>query len=520
MIEMKDVMKKYSNGTTAIRNLSIVIEQGEFVYVVGPSGAGKSTFIKLMYREEKASKGTLNVAGHDLIAIKNREVPYLRREIGVVFQDYKLLPRKTVYENVAYAMQVIGRKPRDIKKRVMEVLDLVGLKHKVRVFPSELSGGEQQRVSIARAIVNTPKVLIADEPTGNLDPENSWEIMKLLDRINAQGTTVVMATHNSTIVNTIRHRVIAIENGRIIRDQAEGNMDTMIRTFFRHLLESIKSLKRNGWMTVASVSAVTITLTLVGVFMAVIMNATKLAQDIEGNVDVSVFVDIGTKDEEMKKLEKELNDLDHVKKVEFSSKEQELKKIQNEMGDSWKLFEGDNNPLYDVYVVSATDPSYTKQVAEEAADLKNVSRSDYGGASSDRIFQIAGAVRTWGLVAAALLLFVAMFLISNTIRITILSRQREIQIMRLVGAKNGYIRWPFFLEGGWIGLIGAILPILIITFGYAWFFQLINPSLLRSHYSLIHPQNIVWKINLLMVGIGVIIGSLGSIISMRRFLKF
>lgn len=268
-------------------------------------------------------------------------------------------------------------------------------------------------------------------------------------------------------------------------------MDTMIRTFFRHLLESIKSLKRNGWMTVASVSAVTITLTLVGVFMAVIMNATKLAQDIEGNVDVSVFVDIGTKDEEMKKLEKELNDLDHVKKVEFSSKEQELKKIQNEMGDSWKLFEGDNNPLYDVYVVSATDPSYTKQVAEEAADLKNVSRSDYGGASSDRIFQIAGAVRTWGLVAAALLLFVAMFLISNTIRITILSRQREIQIMRLVGAKNGYIRWPFFLEGGWIGLIGAILPILIITFGYAWFFQLINPSLLRSHYSLIRPQNIV-----------------------------
>ena len=297
-------------------------------------------------------------------------------------------------------------------------------------------------------------------------------------------------------------------------------MDTMIRTFFRHLLESIKSLKRNGWMTVASVSAVTITLTLVGVFMAVIMNATKLAQDIEGNVDVSVFVDIGTKDEEMKKLEKELNDLDHVKKVEFSSKEQELKKIQNEMGDSWKLFEGDNNPLYDVYVVSAIDPSYTNQVAEKAADLKNVSRSDYGGASSDRIFQIAGAVRTWGLVAAALLLFVAMFLISNTIRITILSRQREIQIMRLVGAKNGYIRWPFFLEGGWIGLIGAILPILIITFGYAWFYQLINPSLLRSHYSLIHPENIVWKINLLMVGIGVIIGSLGSIISMRRFLKF
>ena len=222
MIEMQDVMKKYSNGTTAIRNITVKIDQGEFVYVVGPSGAGKSTFIKLMYREEKASKGTLNVAGYDLMKIKNRDVPLLRREIGVVFQDYKLLMQKTVYENVAYAMQVIGKKPRETKKRVLEVLDLVVLKHKVRTFPTELSGGEQQRVAIARAIVNTPKVLIADEPTGNLDPENSREIMKLLDKINTQGTTVVMATHNSTIVNTIRHRVIAIENGRIIRDQVEG----------------------------------------------------------------------------------------------------------------------------------------------------------------------------------------------------------------------------------------------------------------------------------------------------------
>ncbi|HCT95900.1 cell division ATP-binding protein FtsE [Vagococcus sp.] len=222
MIEMENVTKKYPNGTTALRNISITIDQGEFVYVVGSSGAGKSTFIKLMYREEKATKGYLNVCGYDLLKIKNKQTPLLRREVGIVFQDYKLLYQKTVYENVAYAMEVIGKRPREIKRRVMEVLELVGLKHKVRVFPAELSGGEQQRVAIARAIVNTPKVLIADEPTGNLDPENSWEIMKLLDKINTQGTTVVMATHNSTIVNTIRHRVIAIEHGRIIRDQAEG----------------------------------------------------------------------------------------------------------------------------------------------------------------------------------------------------------------------------------------------------------------------------------------------------------
>ena len=226
MIEMQDVTKKYPNKTTAVRGISVRIEQGEFVYVVGPSGSGKSTFIKLMYREEKATSGKiLDVARHDLLKIKNKYVPYLRRDVGVVFQDFKLLPRKTVYENVAYAMQVIGRKPRDIKKRVMEVLDLVGLKHKVRVFPSELSGGEQQRVSIARAIVNTPKVLIADEPTGNLDPDTSWEIMHLLERINNQGTTIVMATHNKTIVDTMRHRLIAIENGLIVRDEAEGEYE-------------------------------------------------------------------------------------------------------------------------------------------------------------------------------------------------------------------------------------------------------------------------------------------------------
>ncbi|HFI0645270.1 TPA: cell division ATP-binding protein FtsE [Streptococcus suis] len=222
IIEMKDVSKKYGNGTTALRGVTVSIETGEFAYIVGPSGAGKSTFIKLLYREEKLDKGSLTVGKFDLAKIKKRDVPLLRRSLGVVFQDYKLLPKKTVFENIAYAMEVIGEKPRNIKKRVMEVLDLVGLKHKIRSFPNELSGGEQQRIAIARAIVNNPKVLIADEPTGNLDPENSWEIMNLLERINLQGTTVLMATHNSQIVNTLRHRVIAIENGRVVRDEEQG----------------------------------------------------------------------------------------------------------------------------------------------------------------------------------------------------------------------------------------------------------------------------------------------------------
>lgn len=222
IIELRNVTKKYSNGTTALRDISINIEPGEFAYLVGPSGAGKSTFMRLLYRELKPDKGTAKIVGFDLIKMKKRQIPLLRRSVGVVFQDYKLLHKKTVFENISYAMEVVGKKPYEIRKRVMEVLDLVGLKHKVRSFPEELSGGEQQRIAIARSIANSPKLLIADEPTGNLDPENSWEIMNLLERINLQGTTVLMATHNSQIVNTLKHRVIAIENGHIVRDQEEG----------------------------------------------------------------------------------------------------------------------------------------------------------------------------------------------------------------------------------------------------------------------------------------------------------
>ena len=222
LIELKDVSKKYRRSTTALRHVSVSVNQGEFVYIVGPSGAGKSTFIKLLYREEKLSSGSLKVGEFNLAKMKKRQVPLLRRSIGVVFQDYKLLERKTVYENVAFAMEVIGEKRKHIKKRVTEVLELVGLKHKMRSFPNQLSGGEQQRVAIARAIVNNPKVLIADEPTGNLDPEISMEITQVLERINLQGTTVLMATHNSQIVNSLRHRVIAIEDGKIVRDEEEG----------------------------------------------------------------------------------------------------------------------------------------------------------------------------------------------------------------------------------------------------------------------------------------------------------
>ncbi|SCM78446.1 transporter subunit: ATP-binding component of ABC superfamily [uncultured Sporomusa sp.] len=222
MIHMNEVSKVYSSGSVALSDITVKIGKGEFVFVVGPSGAGKSTFIKLILREELPTSGQLVVNGRSLLEMPSNQVPYLRRGLGIVFQDYRLLPNKTVYDNVAFAMQVIEASRREMQKRVHNVLDLVGLRHKVRTYPSELSGGEQQRVAIARAIVNNPAIVIADEPTGNLDPETSWEIMKVFDTINKAGTTIVMATHDKTVVDAMRKRVIAIERGRIVRDQVKG----------------------------------------------------------------------------------------------------------------------------------------------------------------------------------------------------------------------------------------------------------------------------------------------------------
>lgn len=220
---MNDVWKTYPNGVKAINGIDISIGKGEFVYIVGPSGAGKSTFIKMMYREEKPSKGTIVVNGTNLNKLKERQIPMLRRSMGVVFQDFKLLNQLSVFENVAFALEVIEESPTVIKRKVMNVLDVVKLKNKARFLPNELSGGEQQRVAIARAIVNNPSVLIADEPTGNLDPDTAWEIMDILEEINNKGTTILMATHNKEIVNTIRKRVIAIEGGRVVRDEWRGD---------------------------------------------------------------------------------------------------------------------------------------------------------------------------------------------------------------------------------------------------------------------------------------------------------
>ena len=222
LIRIKDLEKKYKTGVTAIYDFDLKVKKGDFVFVIGQSGSGKSTLIKLLYREENPTNGSINIGGIEVAKLRNRKVYKLRRKLGIVFQDYKLLPRLTVYENVAFALEILGLPNEEIRNKTLKALEQVGLKNKSKNYPNELSGGEQQRVAIARAIVNEPKLLLCDEPTGNLDPETSWEIMQVLDEINKLGTTIIMATHDKEMVNRMKKRVIVIEAGRLKEDYEKG----------------------------------------------------------------------------------------------------------------------------------------------------------------------------------------------------------------------------------------------------------------------------------------------------------
>ncbi|MCE5314640.1 MAG: cell division ATP-binding protein FtsE [Armatimonadota bacterium] len=222
MINLQSVSVEYPNGVLALKDIGISISKGEFVFVVGSTGSGKSTFLKLLYREILPTRGSVIVDDQDVTQLDSSQVPFLRRKLGIVFQDFKLLPQKNVWENLAFALKVIGVNPRDIRRRIGDVLELVGLTHRCDSFPNQMSGGEQQRAAIARALINHPTILIADEPTGNLDPGTSWEIMQLLEQINIRGTTVLAATHDSQIVDRMKKRVIQLESGSLVRDVNKG----------------------------------------------------------------------------------------------------------------------------------------------------------------------------------------------------------------------------------------------------------------------------------------------------------
>lgn len=312
-------------------------------------------------------------------------------------------------------------------------------------------------------------------------------------------------------------------------------MVTMIRYFFRHIWESIKNLKRNFWMTFASVSMVAVTLTLVGVFAATLLNIQRVASGVENNVHINTYLQVDSTDaakviqntagepvnnDNYHSVYDKIAQIKGVKKIIFSSKDEQLKKLQETLGDVWNMYDQDTNPLQDIYLIETQTPKQVKAITKKIRTIEGVEAADYGGINSDKLFKFSTLIQTWGLIGTAMLLFVAVFLISNTIRMTIMSRKRDIEIMRLVGAKNSYIRGPFFFEGAWVGLLGAVLPSLLIYYGYDLVYKHFAQELQRNNLSMYPLDPYVYYLIGALFVIGIMIGSLGSVLSMRRYLKF
>lgn len=292
-----------------------------------------------------------------------------------------------------------------------------------------------------------------------------------------------------------------------------------IRTMGRHIRDAFKSLFRNGWMSVAAVSAVALTLMLVGSFIAILFNVNKLASDIENDVNVRVYVDLAAQQENKDALLQQLDEIPNLETITYSSRDEELDKLIGSYGEEFDLFGGDENPLYDVFILTTQAPEQTKDVAEAAEQLDYVAKVEYGGSTADRLFETIATLRTIGIIIIVGLLLIAVFLISNTIRMTIFSRSTEIEIMRLVGAKNSYIRWPFFIEGAVIGLLGALIPTVVLAFLYNYAFEMGTRYLAGSNFALLSPSPFMTYLGLALLGIGVVLGALGSVFSMTRFLK-
>ena len=296
-------------------------------------------------------------------------------------------------------------------------------------------------------------------------------------------------------------------------------MAMKFRTMGRHIKEAFKSLVRNGWMSLAAVSAVAVTLLLVGSFIALLMNVNKLASDVENDVSVRVYIDLAATEEQQSQLGEELEKLPEVETVVYSSREDELQQVVGTYGSEFDLFEGDDNPLHDVYVVNTNTPEQTSVVAEKVEGMEFVSQANYGGAEADKLFETMESVRNVGGIVIIALLLTAVFLISNTIRITIFSRRTEIEIMKLVGATNWFIRWPFVIEGALIGLVGAVIPTAIISAVYVYGYDMISNYFVGTYFSLLPVNPFLFQLGAVLLAVGVVIGSIGSLLSIRKFLR-
>ena len=535
MIRLENVTKVYDGGVVALKDVTVDIAKGEFVFLVGPSGSGKSTVIRLMMREEAPSNGDIWVAGKHASNLPNWKVPHLRRSIGTVFQDFKLLPNKTVYENVAFAMEVTGKARSVIRTQVPQVLKLVGLSTKADRNPRQLSGGEQQRVSVARAFVNRPLILLADEPTGNLDPATSVGIMRILDRINRTGTTVVMATHDHAIVDAMRRRVVQLDRGRVVRDESRGVYETSVRstrpepapapaaaaserlslrrrrcrgfcrrgglgrrcrrcrrgsrggcrrrdhrggprghrtrgrdvTRLRYVArEAFQNIGRNALVVLGAILAVFISLTLTFgtvVFGEVVrINTLQWAEDVR----VIAFIQDDVAPVAIADLQAEIKTWEEVDDVFFVTKSEALEEAQVLLANqpaSLRVLNEQPDIIPASLRVQPTEPDDYQTIVIRLEGTPGLRDVQSAGPAIEAMIALRDGLRIMFWLLALALGVAAVALIANTIHMAIYARREEIEIMRLVGASNWFLRTPFIVEGAVEGLIGGVLAVAFIV---------------------------------------------------------
>ena len=558
VVEFRRVSKRYDNGM-GLDDASFTVGRGEFVFLVGSTGSGKSTVMRLLIKELEPTSGTIRVAGRDLAEITRKKVPFFRRNLGVVFQDFKLLPNRTVHDNVAYALQVTGSSRKEVRAKVPDILRLTGLSTKLHHFPDQLSGGEQQRVSVARAFVNHPPLLLADEPTGNLDPETSIGIMQLLYRINRTGTTVIVATHDSAMVDRMRRRVIELSqrahhprrglgplraarhvDRRVRRAAARARAGAPARPragrrvrrgvprlmrigFF--LREALRSMSRNAVPSFAAMASVLVTVLVLGVFIPVVQATTGAANDVRSRVLVNVYLKTDAKRDDVARVQRLLDDkVAHVGKVQYLSKADALAEQKARYPEAYDLL--GSNPLPDTFRVtpdkpdnalklrdalSPSAPGGGRTTIDPAIDTVKNSKDD-----TQKILVATRVVKLTTGLLAVLLIVASVLLVSNTIRLSLFSRRREVEVMKLVGATDWFIRWPFVIEGIVLGALGGLMAILLLLVGkIALLDPLISQFALLAAPKTIHLGVLVAV--LLAASIGV--SAAGSGLSLRRFLR-
>src|SRR5216684_2149203 len=452
VISFQHVWKTYPTGTEALRDVNLVVPEGDFLFLVGPSGAGKSTLVRLLIREEKRSKGKIFVDGVELGRMKRRKLPYYRRKIGLVFQDFKLLPNLTVYENVAFALRVLGEPDRLVQSRAAEALDTVGLAGKEQTYPSNLSGGEQQRVAIARALVHAPRMIIADEPTGNLDPATAWEIMQLFLRINSRGATVVMATHNREIVDLALSQVL------------------------------------DGFRDKVSVISINVA------------DDTPLASVYSYQAQLAADPRVGS--------------------VRFITKDEALANFAKDPNNAVLAQQLDGNPLdakLEVRVRNLSDVASIDTLARQWSGVDPTNPTNYQGEFVRRMLQLSQWLGIAGAGLMAILVVVSVVIVMNTIRTAVYHRRKEIEVMKLVGATEWFVRGPFVIEGVMTGLIAASIALSLLVIAYPP-----AVSQFRSDIAFIplsyDPSFLASLARDLLLG-GALLGAVGSYIGVRRFVR-